>query len=136
MSPSPRGSALPLRGGVPAPRPSGCPSAQAAPCWQIPPAGRSGRFLPRPPPQALSPSPDSLQLIHSFLKASCLDLDILGYTIQLHPHLLHEVSALFFNPLHIIYYSLPFLNNNRPLLSLFPKTDDKFVDFVVVPFSN
>lgn len=35
---------------------------------------------------------------------------------------------------HIVYYSIPFLNNNG--LSLFPKTDDKLVDVVVVPFSN
>lgn len=44
--------------------------------------------------------------------------------------------ALFFNPLHIIYHSPPFLNSNGPLPSLFPKTDDKLLYVVVVPFSN
>lgn len=61
---------------------------------------------------------------------------ILSSLLKLGCSLEKEWCALFFNPLHVIYYSLSFLYNNRLLLSLFPKTDDKFVDAVVARFSN
>lgn len=60
---------------------------------------------------------------------------ILSSLLKLGCSLKKEWCALFFNPLYIIYHPLSFLNNKRLLLSLFPKTDDNFVDAVVAHFS-